>query len=1238
MSFRFLVPCCVLASTMLLRGADLVVSNPFPGFSPTRVVATATAPQFLTAADLNGDGLQDLVAVSRSGELLVLLQEAPSTFRTALILGLNVQPSAVAVTTAANASAPGLAIATENRTVLFLPGTGDGTFGPATTSNTSNKIVSLIAGKGIAGEPFLSALDETGTAYAGRLDPINHLVLSPVAHVAGATALAVGDFDGGGVSDVAIASVAGIDIAFGRADGTYGALLPVSVRSGISGLFPADLNGTGRPSLIGTSQEHAPVLVTVGTDRKPSSFEISTLASGSASAGDIDGDGKSDLVVVGKPGNSLLIYRGLGNGKFAPSPVVELGSNATAVVAAQGLVAASDSTAGTVSATTLPAAASSSARATQGSGLITQALGAQPLLPQVVTPIRIHTDAASTTVTLSASANPVTYGKSVTLTAVVGPNTATGKVTFYDGITPIGIAPVSGGTANFATILLQPGHRSITARYDGDANDTPSTSSPYSLTVNDFAVLSFANEAQFSGGTQTGWVLTGDFNKDGKLDLVTLAADYFGNGYLEFLAGNGFGSFAAPVQTNTDLAPYAAVAADFNGDGNLDIAVTAASASGSSTEIDVFLGNGNGTFQSYVPYAVVPTVPGALIESLGIAAADFNRDGVVDLVVVNGNDNSMTVFLGNGNGTFGAGITTPICTNCSSDTPNGEYPVAVAVGDFNRDGIPDIATANDFDGTCTILLGNGSGGFTLQSQSPFFVGDNPTDILAFDTNGDGYVDLVFSNSTDNQVAVILGNGNGTFQWSTPQTFDVGFIPAGMVVGDFNGDLIPDVAVVNTVDATFNVLDGKTGGGFTVTGPFGPACTPGDCTWVQPAVGDFNGDGISDVAIADQGDLLPPPDSFPGVVDVFLGQGCAFTVSPNSIAFPNSGGTVPVFISATSNSCQWTASSTVPWVAVTPTTGIANQTALTVIVQPNSTGVAEMTTITIAGQSVPVTAWSTQQVFSDVPPSNGFFDAINLFSQYGITSGCSANPPDYCPDQDVTRAQMAVFLVKAIYGDQPFTLNQQTPYFNDVPEGSFAYDFIQKLYELGITSGCGDGNYCPNENVTRAEMAVFIIKMRYEQVPFTFSSTPYFSDVPVGAFAFDFIQRMAQDSITSGCGTGIYCPNNDVTRGEMAVFMMRAAFNQLLPAGTPVISSISPNTISPGQMETITVTGVNTAFASGSTIVEPPAGFTVGSVVVNSPTSLTVSLTAGTSVPVQPESIVVETGSQQAILPNGLLVQ
>jgi photosystem II stability/assembly factor-like uncharacterized protein len=284
-----------------------------------------------------------------------------------------------------------------------------------------------------------------------------------------------------------------------------------------------------------------------------------------------------------------------------------------------------------------------------------------------------------------------------------------------------------------------------------------------------------------------------------------------------------------------------------------------------------------------------------------------------------------------------------------------------------------------------------------------------------------------------------------------------------------------------------------------------------------------------------------------------------------------------------------------------------------------------------------------QIFSDVPPSNAFFNFINLMYETGITGGCATNPLQYCPNSTTTRGEMAVFIITAMFGGNNFSYTT-TPYFADVPATNLFFKFIQKMKDLNITSGCGSGDYCPDAPVTRGEMAVFIIIARYGTIPFSYPPTPYFADVPSSSSFFPFVQKMAQLGITAGCAVGEYCPDDSLTRGQMAVFIVTGLLDQLLPLTTPVITQAAPNSGNAGQSLTVTISGIGTNFGAG-TQVAVPTGITASNVAVLSPTSLTVQLDISPSaVPSltatngSPYTIVVTTGSQEADLPNGFIVQ
>jgi RHS repeat-associated protein len=178
-------------------------------------------------------------------------------------------------------------------------------------------------------------------------------------------------------------------------------------------------------------------------------------------------------------------------------------------------------------------------------------------------------------------------------------------------------------------------------------------------------------------------------------------------------------------------------------------------------------------------------------------------------------------------------------------------------------------------------------------------------------------------------------------------------------------------------------------------------------------------------------------------------------------------------------------------------------------------------------------------FADVPPSNQFYEYIRRLSALGITVGCGGG--NYCPSQPVTREQMAAFIIRALGDFNPPTPAQQR--FADVPPSNVFYPFIEQMAQLGITVGCGGGNYCPGQPVTREQMAAFIIRALGVPSPPP-PAQQRFADVPPSNQFYPFIEQMAIRRITVGCGGNNYCPSDPVTREQMAAFLIRAFDTQI----------------------------------------------------------------------------------------------
>jgi hypothetical protein len=241
-----------------------------------------------------------------------------------------------------------------------------------------------------------------------------------------------------------------------------------------------------------------------------------------------------------------------------------------------------------------------------------------------------------------------------------------------------------------------------------------------------------------------------------------------------------------------------------------------------------------------------------------VAVGDFNNDGILDLAVANMRGHSVVVMLGQGGGAFSAGKSFAMGSN--------SYPMALAVGDFNGDGNPDLAVVDENNADVVMLLGDGTGSFSRVSSTPG-VSSGPSFVAAGDFNADGDLDLAVGGS--NGVTILLGNGDGTFY--SQISLSAGTSPRAAAVGDFNGDGNLDLAVANgTSPSTVTILLGDGTGNFTQKSAPVAGSYPGS---VEAA--DLNGDGKLDLAVANAGD---------STVTILLGKGDG-TFNPVATAFP-----------------------------------------------------------------------------------------------------------------------------------------------------------------------------------------------------------------------------------------------------------------------------------------------------------------------------------------------------------------
>ncbi|HEU4388310.1 MAG TPA: glycoside hydrolase family 44 protein, partial [Blastocatellia bacterium] len=263
--------------------------------------------------------------------------------------------------------------------------------------------------------------------------------------------------------------------------------------------------------------------------------------------------------------------------------------------------------------------------------------------------------------------------------------------------------------------------------------------------------------------------------------------------------------------------------------------------------------------------------------------------------------------------------------------------------------------------------------------------------------------------------------------------------------------------------------------------------------------------------------------------VVRGAGACASLGTSSQSFACEPGTGGFAVTAPAG-CSWAAASNASWISITAGTGTGNGT-VAYSITSNAAATPRSGTITVDGQTFTVLQGAR---FSDVPTSHQFFQFIGKLSARGITAGCGSG--NYCPDATVTRAQMAIFIEKGMGITSPPAPSAQV--FTDVPPNHFAYAFIDDCSRRGIITGCSSNTFCPDAIVTRADMAVFVERALGVFSPPT-PATQRFGDVPPSHPAYAFIDDFARRGITAGCGSGNYCPASSVTRGQMAVFLVRA---------------------------------------------------------------------------------------------------
>jgi len=348
----------------------------------------------------------------------------------------------------------------------------------------------------------------------------------------------------------------------------------------------------------------------------------------------------------------------------------------------------------------------------------------------------------------------------------------------------------------------------------------------------------FADQQTYPAGEGAWFVALGDLNGDNYLDIVTAGES---EDEISVLLGYGDGAFASRTTYQIGNNPYVVTVADLDNDGVLDIIT----ANYDDDAVSVLMGLGDGTFADQVVYAVGS-------EPTDVAVGDLNGDGILDVVTPNWNDMSVSVLLGEGDGTFAEQTIHRI----------GSDPWSVVVADLNRDGVLDLAVANDTSQADSIIVAIGLGDGTFATPDTYATEDRPEQVVLDDLNGDGILDAVTTHYgyPDRIISVLLGGADGTFA-QQQTTYAVGRYLSSIATGDLNGDGVSDIVTTDSYDDTVSVLFGNGDGTFAGQTTFAVGDNP-----TAFALGDLDEDGDLDIAIGTQSGICVLLNSGEGTFD------------------------------------------------------------------------------------------------------------------------------------------------------------------------------------------------------------------------------------------------------------------------------------------------------------------------------------------------------------------------------------
>jgi hypothetical protein len=1102
------------------------------------------------------------------------------------------------------------------------------------------------AGDANNGASFSAALQQSVTAVAanGFTQAVNYAS-------SGAWFLIGGDFNADGNADLASLDYNDgvVNVRLGAGAGLFQTAVSYGVGTEPTSVAVGDVNGDGIPDLVVTNSGNNTVSVLLGSTDGTFLTAVSHAVGGGpqmVAIGDFNGDGKADLAVANSGDNDVSVLLGNGDGTFQIPADYTVGASPVSLVVGDfngdgnADLAVVNADSDTVS--------------------VLLGTGNGAFATQVTNPVGSH---PASIATASFRGNGISD--------LVVAN-------YQDNTVSVLLGNGNGTFANQATYATGQTPQAVTTGdFNGDGNIDIGAANSGNNTVSVFLGRgdgTFATQAAWSVGSDPVSLTAGDFDGDGRTSLAT--ANFGSNNVSVLMAATAVVSsvtllsatpnpsvYGASVTLTATVTPTAATGTVtfLNGSTPLGAAVNVvggvATLTTSSFPVGleyltaVYSGDANDTGGDSAIWTQTVSQDGTTAALLSSPNPSNYGQTVILTATLSPTAATGTVTFQAGSSTLGSGLVVNGAASLSVSTLSVGTQALTAVysGDTDDSGATSAVLSQVVRQAANTTV-------LVSSANPSAYGQSVS-LTATVSPSTATGTVTFNDGSSTLGVVALLNGVAIFPTTTLA------VGVHSLTAAYSGDVDDGPSTsqvltqnVGTVVTTTSLVSSANpsvyGQPVTLTATVSPSTATGNVTFLDGATTLFVAGLSGGTAIFADAGLA---SGLHNLTAVYAGNSsdtsstgtlalqvvsCG-TVAESSLYTDSVGGPQSIAVTSSAESCTWNATTSASWIQLSTGSGTGTGT-LTATIQENTTGYERSGTIEVGGQSIAVLQRMTAAIFTDVPASAYYFDPVNLLYAKQITSGCSVEPADYCPSDVIPRWQMAVFMVRAVYGGDDFTAST-IPYFADVPVGAPGFRWIQKMYELGITSGCGNGDFCPGSSVPRDDMAVFITRMRYGSTAlFDFPATPYFTDVTAESFGWSWIQRMRLDNVTDGCSATLFCPTTLVTRGDMAVFVMLGGYNAGFAAGTPVISAISPGVITHGLTGAFTITGVSTNFVQGVTTLSAMPGITIGAIDVSSPTSLTVQLTAASGATLQPVSVQSITGlppgNEEAVLPNGLVIQ